>query len=116
VQFLVDENLPRAVADLATGSDHQASWVGDVLHGATDRVILQRIRETGEILVTRDVRFANMVAASMVYSDELSGVVLIRKQNLDAAKAIWSEFLAEPGEISGVVVLTGKGTRRHRFR
>jgi predicted nuclease of predicted toxin-antitoxin system len=116
VRFLVDENLPRSIAERARGASHEATWVGDVLHGEPDSVILSRLRETGEVLVTRDVRFANMVGATMARVDDFSGVVLIREQSPQAMKAAWERFLADPGTIAGLVVLTQGGTRRHVFR
>jgi uncharacterized protein YaiI (UPF0178 family) len=93
----------------------EATWVGDVLHGQADVVIMERLRESGEILVTRDVRFANMVGASMVRSPAYRGVVLIREQNLDRMRSAWVSFLQTPGTVDGIIVITGSGVRRHRF-
>ena len=93
----------------------EAVWVGDLLHGESDDVIMARLRETGEVLVTRDVRFANMVGASMASASGLRGVVLIREQNPTWMVRIWTSFLSDPGTVEGLVVLTRKGIRRHRF-
>ncbi len=115
MRFLVDENLPRSIAGAVEKTPFDATWVGEVLHGEPDGVIMERLRETGEVLVTRDVRFANMVAASMASSSDLGGVVLIREQNPGWMRRVWNSFLADPGKVDGLVVLTRKGVRRHRF-
>ena len=116
MRFLVDENLPRSIAEHARQASHDAVWVGDILHGQPDSVILARLRETGEVLVTRDVRFANMVGATMARTEEINGVVLIREQSPQLMKKVWERFLAEAGTVAGLVVLSQKGTRRHLFR
>ena len=115
MRFLVDENLPRSITQLAIEAGFEATWVGDVLHGQADEVIMERLRASGEILVTRDVRFANMVGASMAQSATYQGVVLIREQNLDRMRAAWVSFLRTPGTVVGLIVITRGGVRRHRF-
>ena len=115
MRFLVDENLPRSIAESVARTPFEAIWVGDLLHGEPDGVIMERLRQSGELLVTRDVRFANMVGASMASSSDLGGVVLIREQNPGWMLRIWISFLSDPGTVEGLVVLTRKGIRRHRF-
>ena len=116
MEFLIDENLPRSIAETTAEESFHAVWVGDVLHGRPDSEILDRLRQTEEILVTRDVRFANMVGAEMARAQDLSGVILIREQNLNTIYTIWESYLRAPGAVEGLVVLTARGVRRHRFR
>jgi predicted nuclease of predicted toxin-antitoxin system len=57
VRFLVDENLPAELAKAARDRGIEAQWVRDVLPGAKDSVIVERLRNKAEVLVTRDIRF-----------------------------------------------------------
>lgn len=113
MRFLVDENLPPDIVSTATDHDHQATWVRDVLPGATDAAILARLRATRETLVTRDVRFANLVVALSISDSSLGGVVLIREQRLAAIRKAWLRLLRSPRAMAGITVLTAD---RVRFR
>jgi predicted nuclease of predicted toxin-antitoxin system len=114
VRLLIDENLP---ADLATGSQQQlidVARVRDVMQGAKDAAILARLRATGEVLVTRDVRFANLVLDLMASGTDIEGVVLIREQSLDKIRVAWQRFLATPRPKGGITVVTATHTRFRR--
>ena len=67
-----------------------------------------------EILVTRDIKFANLIVDSMLLGSALSGTVLIREQSLEAIRDVWSEFLLNPIDIHGIVILR-KGHTRYRY-
>lgn len=116
MRFLVDENLPRTIASLAEEAGFEATWVGDVLHGEPDGVILRRLRNAGEVLVTRDERFANMGGSNMAAPVAYHGVVLIREQSPEWMRRVWQSFLKNPGDLAGLIALTRKGVRRHHFR
>jgi predicted nuclease of predicted toxin-antitoxin system len=113
VKFLIDENLPADFAAIATVAGHEATWVRDLAPGATDRVILDRLRSSGEILVTRDVRFANMVFALTATQGVPRMVVLVREQLAGRLRDAWQRFLEHPREIHGIVVVSAD---RQRYR
>lgn len=114
MKLLVDENLPRDIVSTALDHDHEAVWVRDVMPGAPDAQILTRLRSDRETLVTRDVRFANLVAALSVVDSSMAGVVLIREQRLDRIRAAWLRFLASPQDKQGITVVTAERTRYRR--
>ena len=113
MSFLIDENLPSDLTSLARTRGIEASSVRDVLPGAKDSIILDRLRETGEVLVTRDIRFANLVVLSAASGVTVGGVVLIREQGVEKIREAWNRFLAAPQEAVGITVLTAA---RSRFR
>ena len=68
--FLVDENLPFDLVRLARDRRLDALWVRDVMPGAKDSLILKRLTEQKEVLVTRDIGFANLVfIAGIIWSE-----------------------------------------------
>jgi predicted nuclease of predicted toxin-antitoxin system len=117
MRFLVDENLPRDLVDIAHDHGIEAAWVRDIMPGARDLLIVERLRSQPEILVTCDVRFANMIFNLTSAGELLSGVVLIREQGLKAIRQGWRQYLGEwRGAQEGVVVISGGRIRRHRLR
>ncbi len=77
---------------------------------------MERLLNSGEILVTRDIRFANMIGAFMATTSTLGGVILIREQDIVLIKKLWRSFLEDPDNIMGMIVLTKRGTRRRSFQ
>ncbi|MFH1743778.1 MAG: DUF5615 family PIN-like protein, partial [bacterium] len=94
---------------------YTASWVRDCLPGSTDSVILDRLRSSGEILVTRDIRFANLVLTLIASDRHLAGVVLIREEKMKTVREIWKRFLTNPTQVNGLIVLTRNRTRIRRL-
>lgn len=52
MRFLVDENLPGIIAELANQLGIPAVWVRDEMRSAPDVEILRRLKTTDETLVT----------------------------------------------------------------
>lgn len=115
MRFLVDENLPADIVSTAIQQGHTAAWVRDSLPGALDTEILVRSRSAREILVTRDIRFANLVATLSAVDASLAGVVLIREQRLGSIREAWLRFLLAPRELHGIAVVTARKTRYRRL-
>lgn len=104
--FLIDENLPRTLVTDAHEHSRQAQWVRDVMPGAEDRIILDRLRQSGERLVTRDIRFANLILTLMARPSSLTGAVLVREQRMHAIRQAWQRYLAQgAGHEDALVVL-----------
>ena len=95
MRFLVDENLPCDFAISARERGLQALWVRDIFPVAKDQVILERLKNAREVLVTRDVRFAALVFNLMCAGERLPGVVPIGEQSLKASRAGWLRYLCE---------------------
>lgn len=91
--LLIDENLPRQLVEEAHEHGHEARWVRDIMPGRSDRTILEKLRTSGERLVTRDVRFANMVFARMGMDATIPGVVLIREQRMRHIRSAWQRYV-----------------------
>ncbi|MFB3786848.1 MAG: DUF5615 family PIN-like protein [bacterium] len=105
MRFLIDENLPVGLVKIAEQHHFKAAWVRDLFPGAKDHVILKRLNETKEILVTRDIGFANMIFKQMNLVECLSGVVLIREQKLNIIYTIWDDYLQDAIAPPSMVVL-----------
>lgn len=61
MRFLVDDQLPPALARWLSARGHDAHHVKDLgLTGATDRNIWQRARIDGSTIVTKDEDFLNL--------------------------------------------------------
>jgi predicted nuclease of predicted toxin-antitoxin system len=61
VHFLIDAQLPPALADFLIENGHSASSARDLkLRDAEDEVIWERARVEGMIIVTKDEDFAQM--------------------------------------------------------
>ncbi len=59
MRFLVDAQLPPALARWLVGQGHEATHVFDFgLAAADDRIIWQRAADTGAVIVTKDEDFA----------------------------------------------------------
>ena len=59
MRFLVDAQLPPALARWLTAQGHEATHVFDHdLAGADDRLIWERAADTGAVIVTKDEDFA----------------------------------------------------------
>lgn len=65
MRFLVDAQLPPALARWLAAQGHQAEHVGDLgLGGASDAVIWDVALRTGAVIVTKDEDFAQRQALS----------------------------------------------------
>ncbi len=61
MRFIVDDQLPVALARWLTAQGHEAKHVYDIgLTGATDRVIWEIVRMQGAVMVTKDADFINL--------------------------------------------------------
>jgi predicted nuclease of predicted toxin-antitoxin system len=110
--YLIDENLPYDLVELANENEADATWIREIAPGAADSLILTRVRSSGEILATRDVRFANRVFAGMTMGEAIAGVVLIREEKMQQIRQAWSRFLkSESSPKQSLVVLEA-----HRMR
>lgn len=106
MHFLIDENLPFDFVVLAKQFKHEALWVRTISPGEPDSEIVKRLCISKEILVTRDIGFANHVFRLIAKGESLSGVILIREQNLNVMNTAWLNFLNQPINCQGIVVLS----------
>jgi uncharacterized protein YaiI (UPF0178 family) len=112
--FVIDENLPVSFVDMASEHGWPSVWVRNVMPGAADQKILQRLRSTGEILVTRDVRFANIVLRLMVLETSLAGAVLIREERLRHMQAAWRWYLEHSPILEDALIVADRYQLRVR--
>lgn len=113
--FLVDENLPRDLCTAAEAFGHRAVWVRDLSPGESDSVLVDRLMTSGETLVTRDVRFANLIVSLVATGAALEGVVLIREERVSEMRSAWAGYLSQDVGPAGVVVLSGGAMRVRRL-
>jgi hypothetical protein len=75
---------------------------------------VERLRNNAEVLVTRDIRFANLILNLMASGEDLAGVVLIREHRAEKMHKAWMRFLAEPSEPRGLAVAAESRIRYRR--
>ena len=104
MRFLIDAQLPRALAALLIERGHVAEHVNDIGPAdAPDRELWRYALEHGAVVVTKDEDFANMVAVETVGPT----IVWVRVGNTRrAALLAWFEPL-----IDHVVSLVDAGNR-----
>jgi predicted nuclease of predicted toxin-antitoxin system len=118
MRFLVDANLPRLAIGALEARNHQVEFARDIgLAAAPDAQIAERARQTGAVILTRDLDFAD---TRRYPPDQYSGIVVMRVPDHFTAKEIVSvleRFLAEPRfveNLSGRIAVLDEN--RIRFR
>lgn len=109
MRFLIDAQLPPALARLLNDQGHVGEHVNDVgLGGSPDRDLWRYALEHGAVIVTKDEDFANMAALE----GDAPPVVWVRVGNTRrAALLAWFEPL-----IGEVVALVESGNRLIELR
>lgn len=109
MRFLIDVQLPPALARLLIDRGHDAEHVNDVgLGNSPDRDLWNYALEHGAVIVTKDEDFANMTALG----GEAPAVVWVRVGNTRRAPLLaWFEPL-----IDEVVSLVEAGNRLIELR
>lgn len=81
MRFLVDAQLPPAVARWLTEEGHDAQHVFDLgLHQATDRAIWAKARELTAAIITKDEDFVTLVTLDPAQAAQLSGCGLATRR------------------------------------
>lgn len=79
MKFKVDENLAFEIAELLRDMGHEADTVTEEgLSGEPDSVVLERVREVRQILLTLDVGIADLRAYP---PEQYHGIILFRLKN-----------------------------------
>ncbi len=60
MKFLIDADSPHSLIDIFSKHGHEAAHVRDVLGAAADNEILEYANKKQQIIVTRDLGFAEM--------------------------------------------------------
>ncbi|MBN1362866.1 MAG: DUF5615 family PIN-like protein [Sedimentisphaerales bacterium] len=80
MKFLADMGISPGVVDLLVHLGHQATHLGqEGLHRLKDSEILEKARREGDILLTHDLDFADLLAAG---GEDLPSVVIFRLRNM----------------------------------
>ncbi|MFO7870033.1 MAG: DUF5615 family PIN-like protein [Kiritimatiellia bacterium] len=91
MHFLIDEDLPRSIADSIRQAGHEASDVRDIgLQGASDKQIAAYAREYGLCLMTGDFDFADI---RNYPPGDYAGLVVLKIPGI--ASAAYIKHLAE---------------------
>lgn len=62
MNILIDEDLPRAVADVLRSRNYDAIHVVNAgLGGATDKTVFEEAQKRGALLISADMGFANVI-------------------------------------------------------
>jgi predicted nuclease of predicted toxin-antitoxin system len=110
VNFLIDAQLPPALAQWITRQGHSATHVFDIgLQTATDPVIWQRAWSEGTVIVSKDEDFVD----HWLLSDQLVRLVWIRKGNCSNRvliawiEPLWPDTLSRLEQGERVIELRG---------
>ncbi len=104
MKFLVDAQLPPALAGWLREAGHEAQHVEDVgLREAEDRVIWAHALQTGVIIVTKDEDFAERSAR------ETTTPVIVWLRVGNTTNRFLREWM-EP-RLPGIMLLAGQGNR-----
>lgn len=109
MRFLVDAQLPPALARWIAERGHEAEHVGDIgLARASDGEIWKQAAATGSVIVTKDEDFAQRRAVSIAGPQ----ILWVRLPNtrrqalLDAFAALWRDIVAAVERGEPVVEIT----------
>ncbi|MGH6916735.1 MAG: DUF5615 family PIN-like protein [Geminicoccaceae bacterium] len=115
MRFLVDANLSPRVAEWLRGKGHDAAHVFDLgLHQAGDRRIFEEAVRRGQILLTSDLDFGEILARS---SGRVSIMILrLRSNATSSVTARLERALPEAASAleHGAVVIVGDASLRLR--
>lgn len=76
MKFLIDANLPRSIIELISELGHDAEFARDIgLGAAPDSAIAARAIQSGAVLLTRDLDFADIRSYP---PEQYSGIVILR--------------------------------------
>jgi predicted nuclease of predicted toxin-antitoxin system len=76
MKFLIDANLPRSIVELIAELGHEAEFARDIgMAAAPDSEIAARALQTGAVLLTRDLDFADIRNYPPA---RYSGIVILR--------------------------------------
>jgi predicted nuclease of predicted toxin-antitoxin system len=109
--LLLDENMPRSAGAALAAAGHDVVHISDSDPAADDRLVLERARQSGRVLVTFDADFGDLVYQRGAAPP--SAILYLRMHPIDgaAAAALVRQALAAP--IAGqFVVCTRDGLRR----
>ena len=108
MKFLLNMNVPRVLAERLRAVGHECRHVGDLgLATATDTAVVEEARRNGEVILTHDLDYGNLLAFSGTASPS---VVILRLRNTHPANILerilkaWPE-IATPLERGAIVVL-----------
>jgi predicted nuclease of predicted toxin-antitoxin system len=98
VKFLIDENIDRRISERLIAAGHTVRQVANVASGASDDFILQMSTLEGEIIVTDDKDFGELVFRKSLSN---CGVMLLRLHGLsgDARAQIVLNVIVEYGTL-----------------
>lgn len=111
--------MPRSTARVLRDAGYDAHDVRDVgLAGQRDEVIFTRAQETGAIVVSADLGFANIL---MYSPDSHVGLLVVRVPNSFPTLAVNREILRalselEGEDVRGAVIIVEPGRTRIRRR
>jgi predicted nuclease of predicted toxin-antitoxin system len=91
LNFLVDAQLPPALARWISSQEHQATHVFDIgLHAADDHVIWEHARKEQTVIISKDEDFVDR----WLLNEAPVGLIWIRKGNCSTqALMVWFEQL-----------------------
>lgn len=114
MKFLLDVNIHRELGNLLLSSGHQSRHAADVGFATTsDRMILEEAKKKGEVIMTHDLDYGNLLA----FSGEMSSsVIIFRTRNIHPVNLhhcilkYWSE-IESPLSSGSIVIIEDAAVR-----
>ena len=116
MNFLLNMNVPRAVAGVLAAHGHRARHAGDVgLAKASDTAVVEDARRCGEVIITHDLDYGHLLAFSGERTPSVIILRLARPDPQDVASSIINaldEII--PALSQGAIVILEDSTMRVR--
>jgi predicted nuclease of predicted toxin-antitoxin system len=78
MNFVVDENIGQTIVDYLRSNGHHVEWIKEVARGTSDKAILDLAYWRGDVIVTYDQDFGELVFS---HHERHAGVILLRLPN-----------------------------------
>ena len=112
--FLADENVEMDIVDRLRSLGHVAVHASELSHGRPDAAVLHAASQAGQVLITNDKDFGELVFRK---HHRTAGVILIRlpgRLPSDKARLVAQSVQRYLGELLGAFVVVGPRTVRVR--
>jgi predicted nuclease of predicted toxin-antitoxin system len=118
MKFLLNMNVPRELGRLLSQAGHEIRHVGDIgLSSAEDALVVDVARDSGEVIVTHDLDYGELI---MFAESASPSVIIIRLNNISSQSimtrltTVWDQIKAPLAE-GAIVSISERAVRVRRL-